>query len=67
MLQAGLLERGFTQSAMDPCLFMKRDMICVVYVDDTIIAGPNSAEIEKLIRSLGVKDNEMRHTFQLRD
>ena len=67
MLREGLLERGFTQSSIDPCLFMKNDMICVVYVDDTIIAGPDPNEIEKLIQSLGVGDNELRHTFQLRD
>ena len=53
-LRDGLLERGFTQSILDPCLFMKANMICVVYVDDTIIAGPDSHEIEKLISSLGV-------------
>ena len=63
----GLLERGFTQSILDPCLFMKSNMICVVYVDDTIIAGPDSSEIEKLISSLGVATDEQRHSFELRD
>ena len=42
-------------------------MICVVYVDDTIIAGPDSAAIEELIHSLGVAKDEQRHTFELRD
>ena len=40
-LKAGLLERGFTQSILDPCLFLKENMMCVIYVDDTIIAGPD--------------------------
>ena len=66
-LRAGLLERGFTQSNLDSCLFMKHNMICVVYVDDTIIAGPDSKEIEKFITSLGVTTDEQRHTFGLRD
>ena len=66
-LKAGLLERGFTQSSLDHCLFMKKDMICVVYVDDTIIAGPDSQAIEDLITSLGVTKDEQRHTFELRD
>ena len=66
-LKAGLLERGFTQSILDPCLFMKENMMCVIYVDDTIIAGPDSKEIDKLITSLGVAKEEQRHTFELRD
>eukprot|EP00972_Heterocapsa_arctica_P067745 10002557-Heterocapsa_arctica.AAC.2 len=42
-------------------------MICVVYVDDTIITGPDSTAIDDLIRNLGVADQEQVHTFQLRD
>jgi Reverse transcriptase (RNA-dependent DNA polymerase). len=66
-LRAGLLERGFTASEIDPCLFMKDKMICVVYVDDTILCGPNSDELEREIKSLGVNNLETRHTFQLRN
>ena len=66
-LRDGLLERGFRQSDLDPCLFLKDKMICVVYVDDTIIAGPDSVKIEELISSLGVRKDEQRHTFALRD
>ena len=42
-------------------------MICVVYVDDTIIAGPDPDAIDALIKDLGVDDGEHRHTFELRD
>jgi histone deacetylase 1/2 len=66
-LRAGLLERGFTPSNIDPCLFMKKNMICVVYVDDTILCGPDSAALEMEIRGLGVSNLEQRHSFQLRD
>jgi hypothetical protein len=66
-LRDGLVERGFTQSTLDPCLFLKKDMICVVYVDDTIIAGPDADKIEELITSLGVAKEEQQHTFELRD
>ena len=66
-LSAGLIERGFTPSAHDPCLFMKKDMICVVYVDDTIIAGPDSDAIEHEIKLLGITNDEYHHKFQLRD
>ena len=57
-LRDGLIERGFTQSILDPCLFMKKDMICVIYVDDTIIAGPDSVAIDELIKSLGIKKED---------
>ena len=57
-LKAGLLERGFIQSEIDKCLFMKRDMICVVYVDDTIFAGPDTKAIEEVIAGLGVQNDE---------
>ena len=46
-LSSGLKERGFRQSDVDPCLFMKKDIICVVYFDDTILAGPNGADLER--------------------
>lgn len=42
-------------------------MIVVVYVDDTIIAGPNGQDIEDLITRLGVCSEEQHHTFELRD
>ena len=41
--------------------------MCVIYVDDTIIAGPDASKIDQLISDLGVKNNEQRHTFELRD
>ena len=66
-ISEGLMERGFKQSEIDKCLFMKDEMICVVYVDDTIIAGPDTKKIEELITSLGIAKEEERHTFELRD
>ena len=66
-LKRGLEQRGFTASTMDPCLFMKKNMMVVVYVDDTIIAGPDPVAIEALIKDLGVPDSEERETFALRD
>jgi len=46
---------------------MKKDIICVVYVDDTILAGPDPDALEKEIKGLGVSDDEQRHKFELRD
>ena len=42
-------------------------MICIVYVDDTILAGPDSKELEMMISSLGIAEDEQQHKFELRD
>ena len=39
-LRAVFLERVFIQSKLDPYIFMKYIMVFLVYVDNTIIAGP---------------------------
>jgi len=56
-LKTGLFESGFEQSDFDPCLFKKNDIICVVYVDNTIFAGKDGEELENEIASLGVQLN----------
>ena len=66
-MYSGLIERGFKQSELDPCLFLKKNMMCVVYVDNTIIASPDPASIDSLITSLGIAEEEYRQTFDLRD
>lgn len=40
-------------------------MMCVVYVDDTILCGPNTKDLEDEIRGLGVNNLEQHHSFQL--
>ena len=42
-------------------------MICVIYVDDTILAGPDTSLLEKEIKGLGVSTDEQSHEFQLRN
>ena len=66
-LRAGLIERGFTLSNHYPCLFMKEDIMCVVYIDDSIIAGPDSKHIDESAKDLGVNTQDYIHNFQLRD
>ena len=61
------MEHGYTQSQIDPCLFMKQGIICVCYIDDTIFAGADSLVLEAKIQSLGVHEKEQRHTFALRN
>ena len=59
----GLQERGFIQSELDKCLFMKKDMVCVMYFNDTIIAGPRPKTIEELVTSLGIAKEDKCHVF----
>jgi hypothetical protein len=68
-LKEGLEQRGFRQSDVDQCLFMKDEMICVVYVDDTIFAGPDATKLEAEINSLGDEKSptgEIQHKFDLK-
>jgi len=66
-LAEGLEERGYVKSQIDPCLFMKKGIICVVYVDDTIFAGASADELEQEITALGIRKEEQRHSFALRN
>jgi hypothetical protein len=66
-LSDGLLERGFVKSKHDACLFMKRGLLCVIYVDDTIFSGPDENQIAQEIIGLRVSKFETQHKFQLRD
>ena len=66
-LKAGLEERDWRQSEIDPCLFMKSGMMCVVYVDDTIFASAKGEDLEHEITSLGISTDVQRHTFALRN
>ena len=42
---------------------MKQDMVCVIYLDDTIIASPYSVAIEELITNLVLR--KMNKTIHL--
>ena len=66
-LSQGLKDRGWTASAIDPCLFMKHNMMCVIYVDDTIFTGPNQELIENEIKLLGIKQPHEERPFEFRD
>ena len=40
---------GFKQSAIDECVFYHGKTIYVLYTDDSILAGPDSAEIDRIV------------------
>ena len=51
-LDAGLKAFGFRQSTIDPCLYLRKDCIMVVYTDDCLIFAPNDTIIDSLIAKL---------------
>ena len=48
-LRNGLVERGFVMSKVDPCLFMSKTVICVVYVDDCLFWARSQFDIDNLM------------------
>ena len=52
LLKSGLINLGFKQSKVDPCLYIKDGVICAVYVDDTIFWSPDDSKIESTISEL---------------
>ena len=51
-LKQGLLDRGFTQSKVDPCVFFKDNLILVICVDDLIAFCPTDEPIDQFIESM---------------
>ena len=59
-IKSGLLSRGFHQSKVDPCLFIKGTVLLVLYVNNTALFSPDSAAINREIASL-------KQSFKLTD
>ena len=51
----GLLESGFVISKVDPCLFMSKTVICVVYVDNCLFWARSQYDIDNLINIHNLK------------
>jgi hypothetical protein len=51
-LDQGLMKRGWVKPEINGCLFTKRGIILVVYVNDAILISPYKTLIQKEIKSL---------------
>lgn len=51
-IKEGLITRGFKQSQVDPCLFVKGQTLLTLYVDDAALFGPDGEAIDSTIKSL---------------
>ena len=47
-----LKEVGFKVSTIDECLFYKGTSVFVLYTDDSILAGPDSKELDCIIKQM---------------
>ena len=52
-------ELQFKESAIDPCLPCKKDILLVLYVDDAGISAPNKNVILKLVEQLKLLDFDL--------
>jgi hypothetical protein len=43
---------GFKQSKSDPCLFLQKDMIIVLYTDDCLLYARDTKEIDTFLKTL---------------
>ena len=51
-LRDSLLSRGFRQSSIDPCLFIRKDLILIVYVDDCLLFAKAASTLDIFVTSL---------------
>ncbi len=51
-LKQGLIDHGFHPSAIDPCLYFKKGMIIITYVNNCIIVGNSMKDINTFIKSM---------------
>jgi Reverse transcriptase (RNA-dependent DNA polymerase). len=45
-------EVGFKQSEVDECVFYRGNVLYVLYTDDSILAGPDKDEIDKVVKMI---------------
>jgi Reverse transcriptase (RNA-dependent DNA polymerase) len=51
-LHDGLLARGFRQSAVDMCLYYRKDVALLIYTDDGILISPKPGDLDTIIELL---------------
>jgi hypothetical protein len=49
-LKQGLIDHGFHLSAINPCLYFKKGMIIIIYVDDCIIVSDSMKDINTYVK-----------------
>lgn len=58
-LRKTLLKLGLRECPHDKCLFYRKGLMMILYVDDAGIAAPNREEVEKLVEELRAEDFDL--------
>ena len=66
-LKGVLQKRGFELSQIDPCVFISKNMIVLVYFDDCILLAKDNSTIDQFIASLAAKDKHGNKEFKFTD
>jgi Reverse transcriptase (RNA-dependent DNA polymerase) len=53
-LVACLKQVGFTQCEADPCIFIRGEVIYILYADNSSLLGPNPDELDSIIEEMKV-------------
>jgi hypothetical protein len=61
-LSESMINLGFVKSELDPCLFIRKDMLFISWVDDGIFVSNNSEAIQEVITAL-----EVQEKFKVKD
>ncbi len=56
-----LIKQGLTASKLDPCLFISKSLIVIIYVDGILIHGKSDDEINELMERLKQDDIALCH------
>jgi hypothetical protein len=51
-IRGAMIDRGFRPSDNDECLFIHKDMICLIWVDDCLFFSREEGHIDDMIKSL---------------
>ena len=51
-MDQGMKSIGFTPSKSDPCLYYRKSIIFLVYIDDCIVFGQNDKAIDEVVNDL---------------
>ena len=51
-MDQGMKSIGFTPSKFDPCLYYRKSIVFLVYIDDCIVFGPDDLAIDEVVADL---------------
>ena len=61
-LDEGMKEVGFTPSDYDPCLYYKKNVVMLIYIDDCLVFSPDPKLIDKTMSDLKNSSKNLRLT-----